>query len=279
MKGKNMTTQNKITRRDGTTQTHHVGQNTPAEPREATAKPQTAPPAPLAPVRVDYAALVSTPGRPSDSRVDRDVWGNGWEYTSGLDLDRRTGKVSFWEVDSNYSGSTFDEHHGHVVGWSFTQHLAGVDKRKTFEAVREDLGRLTDGYDDHWDGHNLVARNVENRTDWDALNERVEAAFDEASSGDDWAENRAIAESEDAEERVKAAVEALALDGADTELAFAEDGGVYLTLTDRRTGAEVSEPIDSTNDETIDHDLRRAVAALNNAVTEYDADEAWVDED
>jgi len=170
----------KIERRNGATQTNDIGH----------VKVES---------RVDYASLVSTPGRPSDSFVDQDQR-HSWEYTSGLDLDRRTGQVRFWQVDSNYSGSTFDEHHGHVVGWSFSEPLAGVDKWKTFEAVREDLGRLTEGYDDFWDGHNLIARNVKNGTDWDALNERVEEAFTEANSGEDWAQNRAVEEAEDSDE-------------------------------------------------------------------------------
>jgi hypothetical protein len=273
-----MTTKKKaIRRKDGITQSYHIGRSVPA--REATATPQTAPPAPLAPARVDYASLVSSPGRPSDSRVEQDVWGNGWEYSYSLDLDRRTGKATWREVDSNHSGTTFDQHHGHIVGWGFSEPLAGVDKQKTFEAVREDLGRLVDGYYNEFNGQNLVARNADDGTDWDALNERIEAAFAEASSGEDWAQNRAIEEFEDTEERVTAAVEALALEGADTELAFAEDGGVYLTLTDRRTGEEVTETVDSTNDETVNRDLRLAVKSITETVERFDADEAWEDDD
>ena len=272
-----MTTKKTIQRKDGITQAYHVGRS--VKPREATVKPLTAPPPPLAPARVDYAALVSSPGRPSDSRIDRDVRGNGWEFTSGLDLDRRTGKATWYEVDSNYSGTTFDEHHGHITGWGFSEPLAGVDKQKTFEAVRGDIGRLVDGYYDEFNGQNLVARNADDGTDWDAINERIETAFTEASSGEDWAQNRAIAEAEDAEERITAVVEALALDGVDTELSFGEDGGVYLKLTDRRTGEEVTETVDSTNEETVNRDLRLAVESINDAVEEHDADEAWEEED
>lgn len=272
-----MTTPRKTTRSDGIRQTYHVGRS-PVESREATAKPLTAPQTPLAPGRVDYAALVAAPGRPRDSRVDQDQF-HGWEYRSGLSLDRRAGNAFFWEVDSNDSGSSFDEHRGHVVGWSFPEPLAGADKWETFKAVRDDLGRLTDSYYTEWDGQNLIARNADNGTDWDALNERIEAAFDGASSGDDWADNQAVAEAEDAEERVTTAVNALVLDGVASDLSFGDDGGAYVTLTDQRTGEEVSDGVDSTNDETIGHDIRALVAQLNEAVEEHDVDEALEDED
>lgn len=235
-------------------------------------------PTPPAPTRVDYAALVSSPGRPRDSRVDQDQR-HDWEYRTGLSLDRRTGKATWWEMDSNYSGWTPDEHNGHVVGWSFPEPLAGADKWETFKGVREDLGRLTDSYYTEWDGQNLVARNADNGTDWDALNERIEAAFDGASSGEDWADNQAAAEAEDAEERVTTAVNALVLDGVVSELSFGDDGGAYVTLTDQRTGEEVSDAVDSTNDGTIGHDIRAVVSQLREAVEEYDADAALEDED
>jgi hypothetical protein len=272
-----MTTAKKMTRSDGIKQTYHVGR-APVVPREAVAKPPAADPAPLAPVRVDYASLVLSPGRAADSRVDKDQLYQ-WEYFSGFSLDRRTGATYWWRAHSSDNLKTFDEVNGHVINWSFPEPLAGDDKLKTFDAVREDLGRLVDGYYNEFDGHSLVARDANNGTDWESLYGRITEQFEEASSGANWADDRAVEEFEDAEERVTAAVDALARDGLKTELEFANDGGVYIELTDIRTGERVNEDIDSTNDKTIAQDLQRAVVALNEAVAERDADDAWEDDD
>lgn len=250
-------------RKDGVSQHYLTGRALGAEAREAVAKPPFAPPAPLAPAHVDYASLVSDPGVPSDSFMEPDpYYRREWKYNSGLKLDRRTGEVNFWTVDPDSAGTTFDEHLGHVLTWQFLRPLAGTDKYAAFVASREDLGRVTDGYDTEWNGQNLVGQNAENGTDWKAVYGRIQDAINCADSGPDWVQDQEIEE----DGRIADAVDALVLDGVDSSLSWGDSfGEAYLTLTDKRTGVKVTEPI-------VEGDLDHVVALLKAAVEEHDAD-------
>ena len=267
----------KQVRRDGVVQ-HYTHGKAPAAAKEAIAKSVAAPSTPLAPApKRDFAALVTSPGQPTDSRVDKEPCYQDWGYRYGLSLDRRTGETTWWETEYPYY-VPYDGSNGHIVGWAFAAPVSAAVKWKTFEALRMDMGRLVSGYETELDDGELVARNADDGTDWFRLELRIDKGFYDADDGAHWADDQIAAEVEATETRVTVAVNALTLDGVDKDLYFNE-GEAYVILVDRRTGKDVFEQVDSTNVETIDRDLRLAVTALNDAVEEHDANEAWEDDD
>ena len=130
-----MTTQKKaIRRRDGVTQSYRVGRAPvpPIEPREATSKPLTAPPVPLAPAHIYYAGAdeLSSPAGRSDGFDTLD-----WDFYSVAAVPRTFG-TDGWDQNgyNKYDVNAAGERRGFSAeGWGRNGYNA-AGMRRAFSA-------------------------------------------------------------------------------------------------------------------------------------------------